>query len=95
MCLICVVVLVGSHVNDRNNVLFCYCLIFFLCNSIVGQHLLCMSVDMQPICDVSIESLICLVSHLLLIYHTGVSYTGLSMLTVITWMLVAAVIIDM
>jgi len=54
-----------------------------------------MSVDMQPICDVSIESLISLVSHLLLIYHTGVSYTGLSMLTVITWMLVAAVIIDM
>jgi hypothetical protein len=50
---------------------------------------------LQPICDVSIESLMCLVSHLLLIYRTGVNCTGLSMLTVITRMLVAAVMIDM
>jgi len=50
---------------------------------------------MQRICDVSIESLICLVSHLLLIYHTAVYYTGLSMLTVSTRMLMATVTIDM
>jgi hypothetical protein len=53
----------------------------FLCDLVICQRLLCVSLDtilsyccMQPICDASIESLICLVSHLLLIYHTGVSY---------------------